>query len=124
MPIPGHHTFNTLDLTAYTPSCGTTPVAAYTRSPLRGTVRKFTGILGGVITAADCTVTVANVTQGTTVGTFTMSQAGSAAGLLFSGTPSSLVNSQVNEDDVLSFTPAGATGTSIPAHFCVAIREG
>jgi hypothetical protein len=91
---------------------------------MRGTVRKFTGILGGVITAADCTVTVANVTQGTTIGTFAMTQAGSAAGLIFSGTPSSLTNAQVNEDDVISLTPAGATGTTIPAHFSVAIREG
>jgi hypothetical protein len=91
---------------------------------MRGTVRKFTGILGGVITAADCIVTVANVTQGTTIGTFAMTQAGSAAGLLFSGTPTTFTSAQVNEDDVISLTPAGATGTTIPAHFCVAIREG
>lgn len=122
MPIPGHHTFNTVDLTAYTPSCAASPVAAYIRSNMRGTIRKFTGILGGAITVADATITVA--VNGTTIGTFALTQASSAAGLLFSGAPTSLVLSQVNEDDVISFTPSGATGTTIPAHFSVVIREG
>ncbi len=122
MALPVHHTFNTIDLTAYTPSCGASPVAAYVRAPFRGTLRKFAGILGGVITTADCTVTVA--VNGTTVGTFTATQAGSAAGQLFTGSPTTLVLSQVNEDDVISLTPAGASGTAIPMHFSVVVREG
>jgi len=122
MALPVHHTFNTIDLTAYTPSCGASPVAAYVRAPLRGTLRKFSGILGGAITTADCTVTVA--VNGTAVGTFTATQAGSAAGLLFSGAPSTLVLSQVNEDDVISLTPSGASGAAIPMHFSVVVREG
>jgi hypothetical protein len=121
MPLPVHHTFNTIDLTAYTPSCGASPVAAYVRVPFRSTLRKFTGILGGAITTADCTVTVA--VNGTTVGTFTATQAGSAAGLLFSGAPTTLALSQVNEDDVISLTPSGASGASVPMHFSVVVRE-
>lgn len=122
MALPVHHTFNTTDLTAYTPSCGASPVAAYVRVPFRGTLRKFTGILGGAITTADCTVTVA--VNGTTVGTFTATQAGSAAGQLFFGSPTTLVLSQVNEDDVISLTPSGASGAAIPMHFSVVVREG
>ena len=33
MSLPGNHTLNTIDLTAYTPSCGAAPVAAYIRVP-------------------------------------------------------------------------------------------
>lgn len=122
MALAGVHTFNTVDLTAYTPSCAASPVAAYIRCNMRAVVKKYTGILGGAITVADATITVTNVTQGTTLGTFALTQSGSAAGLLFSGSPTSYALSQVNEDDVLAFTPSGATGTNIPAHFSLVIR--
>jgi hypothetical protein len=123
MALPVHHTFNTMDLNAYTPSCGGTPVAAYFRVPFRSRVMKFTGILGGAITTADGTITVTNATQSTTLGTFTVTQSGSAAGQLFSGSPTTNALSQVNEDDVLVFTPSGASGASIPMHFSLVLRE-
>lgn len=122
MALPGVHTLNTVDLTAYTPSCAASPVAAYFRCNMRGTIKKMTGILGGAITVADATITVTNVTQSTTVGTFALTQSGSAAGLLFSGAPASSAVAQVNEDDILAYTPSGATGTNIPAHFSLVIR--
>lgn len=118
MPLPGNHTFNTTDLTAYTPSCGTTPVAAYVRVPFRCRLLKVTGILGGAITTADGTVTVA--ANATTLATFTVTQAGSAAGLLFTVTPPS--PTYLNEDDVIVLTPSGASGASVPMHFSVAVR--
>jgi hypothetical protein len=122
MALPNARTFNTIDLTAYTPSVATSPVAAYVRVPTRSRILKFTGILGGAITTADGTITVANVTQGTTIGTFAVTQAGSAAGLLFSGAPSTVALSQCNEDDVLSLTPSGASGAAIPIHFSISLR--
>jgi hypothetical protein len=118
MPLPGNHTLNTSDLTAYTPSCGTTPVAAYIRVPFRCQLLKATGILGGAITTANGTVTV--TTNSTTLATFTVTQAGSAAGQLFSATPPS--PAYLSEDDVLVLTPSGASGASIPMHFSVAVR--
>src|SRR5690242_15193550 len=64
MPLPNNRTLNTADLTAYTPSFGSTPVAAYVRAPFRCRLVKVTGILGGAITTADGTVTVTvNATQ-------------------------------------------------------------
>lgn len=120
MALPGNHVIYTQHLTAYTPSCGGTPVAAYIRVPFRAQIRKFTGVLGGAITTADGTITVA--VNGTTVGTFTVTQSGSAAGQLFSGATTTLTNSYVNEDDVISFTPSGASGASIPMHFSLAVR--
>ncbi|MDB5611329.1 MAG: hypothetical protein JWP25_8229 [Bradyrhizobium sp.] len=123
MALPGNHVLNTLHLTAYTPSCGGTPVAAYMRAPFRGAIQKFTGILGGAITTADGTVTVTNATQSTTIGTFTVTQSGSAAGQLFSGAPLTSAVAQVNPDDVLVFTPSGASGATIPMHFSLAVRS-
>jgi hypothetical protein len=118
MPLPGYHTLNTTDLTAYTPSSGASPVAAYIRVPFRCRLLKVTGILGGAITTADATVTVS--ANATTLATFTVTQAGSAAGQLFAATPPS--PAYLNEDDVIILTPSGASGSAIPMHFSVAVR--
>ncbi len=118
MPLPNNHTLNTIDVTAYTPSCGATPVAAYIRAPFRCRLAKVTGILGGAITTANGTITVS--INATTVATFTVTQSGSAAGQLFSVVPPS--PTYLNEDDVIVLTPSGASGASIPMHFSVAVR--
>lgn len=118
MPLPGNHTLTTIDLTAYTPSCGGTPIAAYIRIPFRCRLLKATGVLGGGITTADGTVTVA--ANSTTLASFTVTQAGSAAGQLFSATPPS--PAYLNEDDVVVLTPSGASGASIPMHFSIVVR--
>jgi hypothetical protein len=118
MPLPNTHTLSTIDLTAYTPSCGTTPVAAYVRAPYRCRLLKATGILGGAITTANGTITLS--VNGNTLATFTVTQSGSAAGQLFSATPPS--PSYLNEDDVIVLTPTGASGAAIPMHFSVAVR--
>jgi len=122
MAYPTPHLLNAEDLTAYTPSCGASPVAAYVRAPFRGAIQKFTGILGGAITAANGTVTLTNATQGTTVGTFAITQSGSAAGQYQFGLPNSAAVAAVNQDDILVLTPSGASGSSIPMHFSVAIK--
>jgi hypothetical protein len=118
MSLPGNHTLSTIDLTAYTPSCGATPVAAYVRAPFRCRLLKATGILGAAITTADGTVTVS--VNSSNVATFIITQAGSAAGQLFSVVPPS--PTYLNEDDVIVLTPSGASGSSIPMHFSVAVR--
>jgi hypothetical protein len=118
MSFPSNHTLNTIDLTAYTPSCGGSPVAAYVRAPFRCRLLKATGILGGAITTADGTVT-ASVNSNTLL-TFTVTQSGSAAGQLFSAAPAS--PTYLNEDDVIVLTPSGASGSSIPMHFSVVVR--
>ena len=118
MSLPGNHTLNTIDLTAYTPSCGATPVAAYLRAPFRCRLLKVTGILGGAITTSDGTVTVS--ANSATLASFTVTQSGSTAGQLFSVVPPS--PTYLNEDDVIVLTPSGASGASIPMHFSVAVR--
>ncbi len=118
MSLPNNHTLNTADLTAYTPSCGAAPVAAYIRVPFRCRLLKATGVLGGAITTSDGAVTVS--ANSTTLLTFAVPQAGSAAGQLFSAVPAS--PTYLNEDDVIVLTPSGASGASIPMHFSVAVR--
>jgi hypothetical protein len=118
MSLPGVHTLSTLDLTAYTPSCGTAPVAAYIRVPFRCRLLKATGILGGAVTTTDGAVTVsANATM---LASFSVPQSGSAAGQLFSVTPPS--PTYLNEDDVIVLTPSGTSGSSVPMHFSIAVR--
>jgi len=118
MPLPGNRTLNTADLTAYTPSCGASPVAAYVRVPFRCRLLKVAGILGGAITTADGSITA--TANAVTLATFTVTQAGSAAGQLFSATPASPI--YLNEDDVIVLTPSGASGASVPMHFSLAVR--
>lgn len=121
MALPNIHTLDTVHLTTYSPSVGGTPVVAYVRAPFRSTIKKFTGILRGAITTADGTITVA--VNGTTVGTFTITQSGSAAGQLFSGAPTTGALSNVNEDDIISFTPSAASGSSIGMDFSVVLNQ-
>jgi hypothetical protein len=118
MSLPNAHTLNTIDLTAYTPSCGAAPVPAYIRAPFRSRLLKATGILGGAITTANATITV--TVNGTSVATLTVPQSGSAAGQLFSVTVPS--PTYLNEDDVIALTPSGASGASIPMYFSVVVR--
>jgi hypothetical protein len=118
MPLPGNHTLNTVDLTAYTPSCGAAPVAAYIRVPFRCRLLKATGILGGVLTTSDGTVTAS--VNANTLASFAVPQSGSTAGQLFSAIPPS--PTYLNEDDVIMLSPSGAGGAAIPMHFSVAVR--
>ena len=106
MSLPNAHTFNTADLTAYTPSCGTSPVAAYIRAPFR------------CVTASDGTVVVS--VNANSIASFAVPQSGSAAGQLFSVIPPS--PTYLNEDDVIVLTPSGASGASIPMHFSAVVK--
>jgi hypothetical protein len=97
---------------AFTVSCATSPIAAVARASFRGTLRK----VGLVVTAAFTTdMSVAVAIKGTAVGgsPFTVTAASSAL-----GTTASLVCTspcEVNEDDIVSFTPSGSTGTAVAA---------
>jgi hypothetical protein len=117
MALPVNYPIGLDRLSCHSASIGGTPIVAATAFPFRGRIVKFGGITEGVITTADCTVTVA--VNGTTIGTFTITVSGAAAKQHFSGTPTTAALSQVNVDDVISFTPAGASGASIPGNFYV-----
>lgn len=121
LPTP-HPTLREVRPHCHSASIGGTPAAAYTSAPFRGRIVKFGGVTGGTITTADATVTVA--VNGTTIGTFTITVSGAAAGQLFSGSPTTNALMAVSEDDVISFTPASASGSSIPGTFFAVIQAG
>lgn len=122
MPLAINHPLREQRAHAYSPSIGGTPAAGYTTAPFRGSIQKFVAVTQGIITTADCTVTVA--VNGTTIGTMSIPVAGAAAGQFASGTPTTIALSAVSEDDVISFTPAGASGVSISCAFAALIRAG
>jgi hypothetical protein len=120
MTLPGNHTIKTIDLTAYSPSVGASPIAAYIRAPFRCQIMKVTSIIGGAITTADASVACA-VNGGSAFATIDVVQPGSAAGQLNSATPAALTFA--NEDDVISFTPSGAGGAAVPAFYSLVVRQ-
>ncbi len=121
MPLPNNHpTLKEAQVECHSASIGASPAAAYARAAFRGRIVKFGGVTGGTITTADCAVTVA--VNGASIGTFTITAAGAAAGQLFAGAPSTFANQAVNEDDVISFTPSGASGTSVPGSFFAVLQ--
>lgn len=120
MSLPGNHTVNTTYLTAYSASVGGTPLAVYFRVPFRCRILQVGGVLRGAITTADASVACA-VNAGTAFTTLTLTQSGSAAGSSFTQTPAS--PSYANQDDVVSFTPSGASGSSIACDFMLTIRR-
>jgi hypothetical protein len=117
-----HPTLKEVQVGCHSASIGGTPVAAYTRAPFRGKLVKVVAIADGVITTADCSVAVAINGTAVTGGTITIPVASAAAGQLASAIPTAA--NAVNEDDVISFTPSGASGSSIPGTFLAVIQMG
>jgi hypothetical protein len=107
-----------------TTSIATTPIPAVMVSPITGIIASVLASAGGTTTGA-ITVTV-TVNGGSDV---TSGQLQIPAGTGARNNPSlSLakvgVNSvQVQEGDLITFTPSGGTGTSIPGAFSAAIRQ-
>src|SRR5262245_13715327 len=111
MALPELHPVSEVTLQAFSRSIGASPEAAYIRAPFRGRVLKVGCLTQGAITTADATIATAINGSAITGGAITVAVAGAAAGQLFSATPTAA--REVNEDDVISFTPSGASGGTI-----------
>jgi hypothetical protein len=98
----------------HTASCASTPIAAVMRLPFRGKAVK----VGGVVEAAFTTdMSVAVAINGTAVtgSPFTITASGSAIGTMGTLVPSGA--NTFNEDDYMTFTPSGSTGSNVPCTF-------
>jgi hypothetical protein len=85
--------------------------------PFRGKVLKVGVVQSAAVTG---TGTVATAVNGNGIGGGSLSVTGGAAGTLFTAVPTA--GNDVNEDDVISFTPSGATGSATGACFAVIRR--
>lgn len=119
MTIPFRRALNEIYLTAYTPSVAASPVAASVVVPAKGRLKRTYAVSGGVTTGT-CSIAV-KINGGAETGTPLAIPAGSGGVSAFDNTKFGVGN--VNEGDVISFTPSGGTGASIPAFFIAVIAK-
>lgn len=115
MALPTNHPVNEMRINAHSPSVAASPIAAYCTAPFRGKLIKVIGVINGAITVADCSCAVAINGTAVTGSPFLILTAGSAAGTIGTLIPTGA--NAVNEDDYISVTPSGATGTTITGNF-------
>jgi hypothetical protein len=122
MTLPNVRPVNEWTVTCKTASVGTTPAAAWCVAPVKGKIVRTYAVLEGTITG---TAAIAvGVNGGADIGTGALAIPAGAAGTGASDAPANAAGSAaVNEGDFISFTPAGATGSGIPATFHAVIRE-
>jgi hypothetical protein len=94
------------------------PRSAPRRPPPTRACRFAVGVVQSV--AVTGTGTVATAVNGNAISGGSLSVTGGAAGTLFTAVPTAA--NDVNEDDVISFTPSGATGSATGAFFAVIRR--
>ena len=121
MALPELHPVSELQLACHSVSIGASPVAAYVRVPFRCKVLKVGVVAGGAITTADATIATAINGNAIAGGSITLPVAGAAAGQHASATPTTA--NDANENDVISFTPSGASGASISGSFYAVARR-
>lgn len=115
MALPRNHPLDEQRVTVQTTSIGGTPLACYAAVPFRGTISKVGCVTQGAITTADAAIAVAINGTASTPLAFTIPVASAAAGQIASAIPAGTV--VVNEDDVIKFTPSGASGSTIGGEF-------
>lgn len=126
-----HPTLREQTVYAHSPSIGTTPIVAVARSPYRGKIVKIGLVINGAITTAPCSTAVniiPNAADATAPGAgtavsgspFVVTHTNSAAGSTNSFAPSAVT--PINEDDLITFTPSGATGASVTGTYYAVIQ--
>lgn len=126
---PGHRPFSDAILAESTTSIATTPVAASMVAPCNGFMHKVYAASNGTFTGTiTVKVTISSSTStDVTSGTLTIA-AGSGVQSVSVEIPKTVMANglsmvPVNEGDLITFTPSGGTGASIPGAFTAVIRE-
>jgi len=129
-PTTNHPTLREQTVFAHTPSIGSSPIAAVTRFPFRGKIVKAGHIANGAWTGtlSHAVNIIASVADGSAPGAgtavtgspFTQSATNSAAGSTASFIPTGANTG--NEDDLITFTPSGATASSVSGTYYAVIQ--
>lgn len=112
MPTPINRQFDELPVYARTASIGATPVAASTVATKKGRITRAAALCEG---AATGTIAIAVAVNGAAAGSFSFAGGANARG-------AADLNVPVEEGDLVTFTPSGGAGASIPGHFYAIIR--
>jgi len=119
MSLPAPHPLKEYHLTAYAAQIGATPAAAFVAVPKKGRIVKIMGVQSAAVTGTSAIAVAIN--GGAAIASAALAMTGGGAGTEFSAAVNSTDAADVNEDDVISFTPSGATG-SATATFVAVIR--
>ena len=119
MSLPVYHPLKEYHLNIYSSSIGGTPVAGYVAVPKKGRIVGVKGVQSAAVTGTSAVAVAIN--GGTAISSAALSITGGSAGTEFSSTVNSTDTADVSEDDVISITPSGATGTAA-GFFTVIIR--
>lgn len=124
MPLTKNRPFDEVALAEGTTSIATTPVVAVMVAPVAGFIERVAVAAGGTTTG---TITVAvSVNGGADIfgGALTLpAQTGAVAGVVNELPLVGVSAVHVNEGDIITLTPSGGTGASIPGAFTTVIRK-
>lgn len=125
MSLPAiHPTLQEVFLAEGTTSIATTPVAAVIVAPIAGYISAVLASAGGTTTGAIAVAVSINGGSDITGGLLTIAAGTGARNNPSLGLAKIGVNQHaVNEGDVITFTPSGGTGASIPGAFGAIIRQ-
>ena len=121
MALPVPHSLKEYTLSCHSPSIGASPIVGYVRVPKRGRMVKIGVVQSAAVTGTGAVAVAINGGTAITSAAMAAITAG-GAGTLFTATLNGTDVADVNEDDVISFTPSGATGATITGHFFAVIR--
>jgi hypothetical protein len=123
MPLSKKLTFKDIVLSESTTSLATTPVATQAVAPVTGIIVKVAAAPGGTTTGTT-TVAVAINGGADIAGGLLAIPAGASArqGVTVELAKNGAGAAVVQEGDLISFTPSGGTGASIPGAFVAVIR--
>jgi hypothetical protein len=121
MTLPTPRPFKDMPLCESTTSIATTPVAASAIAPRAGVIERVMAAAGGTTTGTIAVAVSVNGGSDITGGSLTIA-AGTGARAASIYEPGTIDGVAVNEGDLITFTPSGGTGASIPGAFAAIIR--
>jgi len=122
MAVPANHTLKEYRLSCFSPSIASSPTAAYLIVPRSGRIIKTYGVSYGTTTGT--TAVAVAINGGSAISSAALSIAAGNAGVEVEANVNATDAAQVQDGDVISFTPSGGTGSTIGGMFTVAINAG